>query len=115
MNFFDNEEEIIDWFQTTVDHSEVFFPLCTDDAIRVFEAVHNQEKWTKWKNSSGKDAPPPDFYSDEYGWSDGTMVGLKDEEGNVGILKMEDFNTTINEEGIELVSMCITVKYDKPE
>ena len=43
MNFFDNEEEIIDWFQTTVDHSEVFFPLCTDDAIRVFEAVHNQE------------------------------------------------------------------------
>ena len=55
------------------------------------------------------------FYSDEYGWSDGTMVGLKDEEGNVGILKMEDFNTTINEEGIELVSMRITVKYDKPE
>ena len=67
MNFFDNEEEIIDWFQTTVDHSEVFFPLCTDDAIRVFEAVHNQEKWTKWENSSGKDAPPPDFYSNEYG------------------------------------------------
>lgn len=55
------------------------------------------------------------FYSDEFGWSDGTMVGLKDEEGNVGILKMEDFITTINEAGIELVFMRITVKYDKPE
>lgn len=55
------------------------------------------------------------FYSDEYGWSEGTMVGVKDEEGRLGIIKMDDFSKTVTDDGKELVSMRITVKYDKRE
>lgn len=55
------------------------------------------------------------FYSDEYGWTEGTMVGVKDEEGRLGIIKMDDFSKMVTDDGKELVSMRITVKYDKRE
>ena len=66
MNYFDKEERIIEWFQTTVDTEEVCFPFESDETIRIFESIHNENNWDNWKNNSNKNAPPPDFYSDKY-------------------------------------------------
>lgn len=64
MNYFDNENKIIEWFQD-VDPSSVCFPVETDDLVAVFESIYDEEKWKHWKNSSGKSDPPPDFYCDK--------------------------------------------------
>ncbi len=61
MNFFDNENKIIEWFQN-VECSSVCFPVERDELIAIFQAIHNEEQWKLWKNSSGKSDPPPDFY-----------------------------------------------------
>jgi hypothetical protein len=65
MNFFDDEQKIIDKFQMVLTQ-DVFFPRQTKDAVTVFKAVHNSENWGKWKNNSGKADPPPDFLCEEY-------------------------------------------------
>lgn len=65
MNFFDNENKIIEYFQM-VKPSEVLFPSMTKEAESVFIKVHDRIQWKKWTDSSGKDAPPPDFFSDEF-------------------------------------------------
>lgn len=64
MNFFDDENKIIEWFQL-VDHSSVYFPIETNELVATFESIHNEKEWTLWTNSSGKSDPPPDFYCDE--------------------------------------------------
>jgi hypothetical protein len=64
MNYFDNENKIIEWFQD-VEPSSVYFPIETDELVAVFESIHNEGQWKLWKNSSGKSDPPPDFYCDE--------------------------------------------------
>lgn len=65
MNFFDNEQRIIENFQFVL-AQEVFFPLQTEDAISVFDAIHNKDSWQYWKNNSGKADPPPDFFSEKF-------------------------------------------------
>lgn len=65
MNFFDNEEKIIEVFQTSL-LEEVYFPVETKDAISVFQSIYNSWKWKKWINNSSKSSPPPDFYSEKY-------------------------------------------------
>lgn len=61
MNYFDNENKIIEWFQY-VKPSSVCFPIRTNELVTVFESIHNESQWKLWKNSSGKSDPPPDFY-----------------------------------------------------
>lgn len=65
MNYFDNEKNIISWFQD-VDCSSVCFPIENDELISIFKSIYNPDLWKLWKNSSGKADPPPDFYCDQY-------------------------------------------------
>ena len=64
MNFFDDENKIIEWLQS-VECSSVCFPVLNEEIVSVFESIHNEEQLKLWKNSSGKSDPPPDFYCDE--------------------------------------------------
>ncbi len=64
MNFFDDENKIIEWLQS-VECSSGCFPVLNEEIVSVFESIHNEEQLKLWKNSSGKSDPPPDFYCDE--------------------------------------------------
>lgn len=64
MNFFDDENKIIEWLQD-VECSSVCFPIENDELVEIFESIHNEEQWKLWKNSSGNSDPPPDFYCDK--------------------------------------------------
>lgn len=64
MNYFDDENKIIEWLQT-VEHSSVCFPVEKEELISLFLTIHDEEQWKLWKDSSGKADPPPDFYCDE--------------------------------------------------
>lgn len=66
MNYFDNEEKIIEVFQSSL-MSEVYFPIMTENAISVFQSIYNCRKWKKWINNSSKSSLPPDFYSNKFG------------------------------------------------
>ena len=61
MNYFDNENRIIERLQR-VDSSLVYFPVEKEDLVVIFEAIHSEEQWMRWRDSSGKSDPPPDFY-----------------------------------------------------
>ena len=65
MNYFDEENRIIEHFQG-VDCKSVFFPFQSDIAIHIFESIHDIDNWGKWVNSSGKSDPPPDFYCKDF-------------------------------------------------
>lgn len=61
MGLFDDEKMILGWFQS-VRKCEVFpFPR-THGACRLYKSL--TDGWHLWIDSSGKDAPPPDFYND---------------------------------------------------
>ena len=64
MNYYDDENSIIESFQCLND-SSVFFPIFTDDAEEVYRSIHDLEEWNKWTNSAGKSDPPPDYFNDE--------------------------------------------------
>lgn len=67
MDIYDNEIEIIKRFHD-VQSSEVFLlPEDSDECEQIFLAVHQEDQWSRWKDTSGKADPPPDFYSDELG------------------------------------------------
>lgn len=65
MNYYDNEANIIEYLQLT-SYNEVVFVNWTLGALRFFYSLHNTKAFSNWINSSGKDVPPPDFYSDKY-------------------------------------------------
>jgi hypothetical protein len=65
---FDNESKIIENFQKTVENSMVYFPHETKAALQAFSSIHDENNWAKWSNSSGKNDPPPDFFSNELGF-----------------------------------------------
>lgn len=64
MNYFDDENKIIEWLQE-VDSPSVCFPIENDEVIAAFESIYDEVQWRLWKNSSDKSDPPPDFYCDE--------------------------------------------------
>ncbi len=67
MNFFDNEKEIISSLQSEAKYEKVCFFPETKELQEVFQTIVIEDVWnTDWVNSSGKDDPPPDFYSDKY-------------------------------------------------
>lgn len=64
MNRFNDENKIISDFQN-VEDSSVLFVVESENAEKVYHSIHSLELWKKWVDSSDKDAPPPDFYSDK--------------------------------------------------
>ena len=67
MNHFDDEVNIISLLQY-IETKEIFFVNPTKEAKRFFQSLYRKRKFKNWINSSGKDAPPPDFYSEKYGY-----------------------------------------------
>ncbi len=65
MNYFDDENKIIECFQGT-ESTDIFFPVEKNELFVMFESIYDEGKWKLWKNSSGKSDPPPDFYCDEF-------------------------------------------------
>lgn len=65
MDIFDEEREIISFFQSLEYKEVAFFPFTDDKSEAIFLSIHSEELWEKWVDSSAHDAPPPDFYNDE--------------------------------------------------
>ena len=68
MDIYDNEIEIIEYFQS-VAHSEIMLipedsEVCSDLCVSIID----KEEWMHWCDSSGKSDPPPDFYSNVHGY-----------------------------------------------
>lgn len=63
--FADREADIIQWLQN-IQEKEIYFIPEDDKSIECFETIYDKEKWLYWIDSSGKNAPPPDFFSDKY-------------------------------------------------
>ncbi len=63
MNLFDDERNIIDFFQSIRDE-EVFFPTINDDVEKIYRSVHEVTYWEHWTYSAGKSDPPPDFFNE---------------------------------------------------
>ncbi len=66
MNLYDDENKIIKYFQD-IPISSIYFPKMSNELKRVFDKIYFIENWLQWRDSSGKDDPPPDFYSDKFG------------------------------------------------
>lgn len=66
MNYFDDEERIIDWFQNHP-HSKIGFVDQSEDVVSMLESIHEKTLWKNWINTSAKDQPPPDFYNEQLG------------------------------------------------
>ena len=64
MLFAEHETDIIEWFQLL--HPNEIYPLHqTREVTNILSSIMNRENWEKWKDSSAKNAPPPDFYCEE--------------------------------------------------
>lgn len=66
MGLFDDENTIIDHFQSESISSIMLIPHC-DEIESVFQSVFDKKKWKLWTDTSGNNDPPPDFFSDELG------------------------------------------------
>lgn len=62
MNYFDNEENILEWFRNTFEQ-QVLFPIENAECTELYLSLSDERKFLDWINSSGKGDPPPDFYN----------------------------------------------------
>lgn len=62
MNYFDNEENILEWFRSTFEQ-HVLFPIENKECIDLFLSLSDEKQYHEWINSSGKGDSPPDFYN----------------------------------------------------
>ncbi len=68
---FNYEENILESFRLSSNsqyNSCFSHPLYlpkTSIVKQIFKSICDDEHWAKWHNSSGKDAPPPDYYNNE--------------------------------------------------
>ena len=65
MNLFDDENEIMRFFQG-VDNKDVFFINFGREIVHFYNQIHNENSWVSWVDSSAKNAPPPDFFNEEH-------------------------------------------------
>lgn len=65
MNHFDNEENIIQLLQS-IEHSQICFANFSFGLSSFFNSIYRENLFRDWVNSSGKDAVPPDFFSQKY-------------------------------------------------
>lgn len=72
MIFGDKEKDIIEYLQILYEaglQRVAIFPMPVSKNSKVeniVDKVCNMKEWVNWIDSSGKSAPPPDFYSDKY-------------------------------------------------
>ena len=62
MDIFDDEINIIEYFQTVEDKKVLLLSQNIELAEKIYQLVHDKIEWQKWTNSSAKNATPPDFY-----------------------------------------------------
>lgn len=65
MSLYDNENKIIETFQDEKAKQICIIPQ-TEDVCQILDCIYDKENWRLWKDSSGKGAPPPDFYSEHF-------------------------------------------------
>ncbi len=65
MNYFDNETNIIELLQQT-NSRMINFVNPTYEGKKFFLSLYREKEFGNWTNSSAKDVPPPDFYSEKY-------------------------------------------------
>lgn len=98
MDIFDNEIEIIKMFQEVQTSEVLLLPENDNECEKVFLAVHEEEQWKQWKDTSGKADPPPDFYCDEFGFMMDVM--RVDDHGYIGKNGKTIVNPTLQRESI---------------
>ena len=96
MGLFDDELEIIKFFQRVKTSSVLLIPTADSECQNIFEVIHEQDQWTNWINHSGKGDPPPDFFSDKYGLM--MEVMRVDDHGHIGKNKKSIVNPTLQRE-----------------
>lgn len=65
MLFAEKEINLINSFQNL--ESDEILLLPEDEEVKeILHYIYDAKKWEEWIDSSSKDAPPPDFYSDKY-------------------------------------------------
>ena len=77
MNRYDDEENIIRLLQS-ISFRDIRWVNPTRGSIKFFLSLYHERKYKNWINNSGKDAPPPDFYSRKY-------------EYMLEVMRMDDF------------------------
>lgn len=65
MNHYDDEENIIRLLQA-IPLREVHLVNPTRAGIKFFFSLYRERNFKKWINNSGKNVPPPDFFSKKY-------------------------------------------------
>lgn len=65
MNHFDDEENIIRLLQS-IPLREIHLVNPTRDVKNFFFSLYYERRFDNWINNSGKDVPPPDFFSKKY-------------------------------------------------
>ena len=65
MLYSEKESNIIDFFRSMCNQEICLFPV-SDDTERIVSLLRDPDIWNKWKDSSDKQSPPPDFYCDEF-------------------------------------------------
>lgn len=65
MLFAEKESNIIESFQMEKTDN-IFLVSDSKDAAFAIGSIFDKGNWTHWVDTSGKDAPPPDFYCDDF-------------------------------------------------
>lgn len=63
MDLFDDENEIINFFQSIKLEETALIPE-DKETENIFQLIHDPQYWLSWIDSSAHNAPPPDFYND---------------------------------------------------
>ena len=82
MNFFDNEDRIIEWLQETVAYKGYSVLQESFELTQFYQSIFEASAWREWHNSAGKGAPPPDYYNTKLGVM--MEVIRIDDHGHVG-------------------------------
>ena len=96
------EKDIIEIFFQNFKENIVYN---SDDAKKIFDCVYKKEMWEHWTDSSGKNDPPPDFFSDKFKLMMDVMEVVDDE-------KKKGVNSKIREKKIE---QAFRAKYIIPD
>ena len=115
MNYYDNETNIIESFQNSLEYGDV---LCISNnekgLISILESFESGN-WESWTNSSAKNAPPPDFYNDRLKlMMDVTITTKKSIDCKAIIQKhSKDFGGTLNDPDVIKLCGCSRNSYYK--
>ena len=124
MGLFDDENVIIEHFQSESISSVMLIPHC-DDTESVFHSIFDKRKWKLWTDTSGKNDPPPDFFSDELGLmmdvmrvDDHSFIGKKGKLVNPTLARESIVEKELRDSGIMALfpntKLCLNVDTKLP-